>query len=307
LKRESNSEPSAQGDPERPSPIFIGTAGFHYKDWVGPFYPQSLAPASWFEFYAKEFSCLELNASFYTWIATRTMQRFAERAPERFRFTVKVHRSLTHDIADVDRGIAAMRDTAKPLVEAKKFGCFLAQFPQSFHPSEHREAYVQRLAESLQPLCVEFRSSDWQTDRAARLAEAAGFSVVAVDGPRLEGLPKLASPPVSTVGYVRLHGRNKGKWYSHDEAWERYDYLYSEEELKEVVPVILDVASRVAPRVPAGASEPASATSGGPRYGDGGETFVVFNNHYGAQAVTNARQMASLLGLPHSPAQGQLF
>lgn len=290
MRSESNNEPSATGDPKRLSRIFIGTAGFHYKDWVGRFYPLGLPPASWFEFYAKEFSCLELNASFYTWIASRTMQRFAERAPEGFRFTLKVHRSLTHDITDVDRGIAAMVDTAKPLVEAKKFGCFLAQFPQSFHPNPHREAYIERLAESLQPLCVEFRSSDWQTERVAHLAEAVGFSVVAVDGPRLEGLPKLEPPPLSTVGYVRLHGRNKGKWYSHEKAWERYDYLYTEDELKEVVPVVQEVAARVA-----------SADD------DQRETYVVFNNHYGGQAVTNARQMAALLGLPHSPAQGQLF
>jgi len=282
LKSESSNEPSAPAEPER-ARIRLGTAGFHYDDWVGPFYPENLAQSSWFEFYAQEFSCLELNASFYTWMATRTMQRFAERAPDRFRFNVKVHRSLTHDIADVDKGVAAMVDTAKPLVEANKFGCFLAQFPQSFRPSAQCEAYVERLAESLQPLCIEFRSADWQTERANRLAESAGFGIVAVDGPKLQGLPTLVPPPTSPRGYVRLHGRNKGKWYSHEEAWERYDYLYTEEELQEVAALVLDVVSRAH------------------------ETYVVFNNHYGAQAITNARQMASLLGIPHSPAQGQLF
>ncbi|MEW5882670.1 MAG: DUF72 domain-containing protein [Armatimonadota bacterium] len=297
MRSESSSEPSGQAEPERPR-ILLGTAGFHFDDWVGPFYPNNLQPSSWFEFYAQEFPCLELNATFYTWIATRTMQRFADRAPERFRFNVKVHRSLTHEIADLDKGVAAMLDTARPLREADKFGCFLAQFPQSFHPSPQRETYVQRLAESLQPLCVEFRSADWQSEGSARLAEESGFSIVAVDGPSLEGLPTLAPPPVSSRGYVRLHGRNRGKWYRHEEAWERYDYLYSEDELKEVVPVVLDVASRVASR----ASSGASSEGGGV-----GETYVVFNNHYGAQAVTNARQMAALLGLPHSPAQGQLF
>lgn len=218
------------------------------------------------------------------------MLRFAERAPERFRFTLKVHRSLTHEIADLEKGIAAMLDTARPLIEAHKFGCFLAQFPQSFHPSSQRETYVQRLAESLQPLCIEFRSADWQTERTARLAESSGFSVVAVDGPQIEGLPSLVIPPTSTRGYIRLHGRNKAKWHGHEETWERYDYLYSEDELRQIAPVVLEVASRAA-------SE-----------GNGeGETYVVFNNHYDAQAVTNARQMASLLSLPHSPAQGQLF
>ncbi|GIV02590.1 MAG: hypothetical protein KatS3mg015_1420 [Fimbriimonadales bacterium] len=277
MKNESNSEPSGPA-----KPVFLGTAGFHYQDWVGPFYPPNLSPSAWFEFYSKEFPCVELNASFYSWISAKTTQRFAERAPDGFRFNMKVHRSLTHEIQSVPNGIRAMLESARPLRETDHFGVFLAQFPVSFRPTAEAKRHIIALAERLSPLCVEFRSSDWQEGPAEVLAKQAGISVVSVDGPQISGLPEPRLEP-GTIGYLRLHGRNRKKWYDHEEAWERYDYLYSENELRELMPL-------------------ANALIEEKR-----ETYIIFNNHYGAQAVTNARQLASLLGLPLQPAQRELF
>jgi uncharacterized protein YecE (DUF72 family) len=277
LKSASNSEPF--GPAKR---VYLGTAGFHYEDWVGPFYPRNLAPSAWFEFYATEFPCVELNASFYSWISAKTMQRFAERAPEGFRFNVKVHRSLTHEIENVVHGLRAMIESVKPLREQNHFGVFLAQFPVSFRPNAESKRHVLALAERLSPLCVEFRSAQWQAHAAEELCQAAPLSVVSVDGPRLRGLPE-ARPEPGEIGYLRLHGRNRGKWYDHEEAWERYDYLYSETELQEIAPLARGLIE------------------------EKHETYIIFNNHYGAQAVTNARQMAALLGIPLQPAQRRLF
>jgi uncharacterized protein YecE (DUF72 family) len=84
-------------------------------------------------------------------------------------------------------------------------------------------------------------------------------------------------PPVavatSRVGYVRFHGRNAQKWWNHEQAWERYDYLYSEQELAEWVPKVRALASET------------------------DVTYLFFNNHYQGKSAQNARMFAKMLSL----------
>lgn len=258
--------------------IRVGTSGFSYADWVGPYYPKNLAKGKWLEFYAREFSCLEINASFYSWIAQDAMRSMASRVPDGFRFAVKLHRSMTHDNIDLDSLIRATRDQNAPLESP----VVLAQFPNAFRPSDSAWQKLEQLA-ALPNLVVEFRHAQWQaSDVVQRVAEL-GVSTCVVDMPDIPGLPRSLQEAVGPIGYLRAHGKNAGKWYNHDEAYERYDYLYSGDQIRRIAESVSRLSERAS------------------------ETFVFFNNHYGAQAVTNARQLAAELGIATTPSQGDLF
>jgi uncharacterized protein YecE (DUF72 family) len=94
-----------------------------------------------------------------------------------------------------------------------------------------------------------------------------------VDEPNLRGLFPRVSLVTSGVGYLRFHGRNAPKWWSHKEAWERYDYLYTDEEMKSWIPKIRAMEEEAA------------------------DTYVLYNNCHRGQAAVNAVRMKELLGL----------
>jgi len=260
-----------------PKPL-IGTSGFSYDDWIGPFYPKNVPKGRWFEFYSKEFSCVEINATYYSWMTAKAMESLSSRAPAGFRFAVKLHRSLTHSKDDIASGVRRTMEQNMAL----NMPMHLAQFPNAFTPSNEAWQRIEAMV-TLPRLVVEFRNAEWQTEETATRLRSMNVALCTVDAPQVRGLPKFSSEITGEVAYIRLHGRNAAKWYEHDHAFERYDYLYSEKE-------ILDLASNIA-----GMSERAK------------ESFVFFNNHYGAQAVTNARQLASALGIATTPSQSSLF
>ena len=109
--------------------IHIGTSGFSYDDWVGPYYPQDLKKTEWLSFYAREFSTLELNSSYYGIPTAFNMERMAAKTPEGFQFTVKAHQDMTHKRNDNEAVFAQFVAALAPLLEQGKFGCVLAQFP----------------------------------------------------------------------------------------------------------------------------------------------------------------------------------
>ena len=258
--------------------IHVGTSGFSYDDWVGPFYPKNLPKSKWFDFYLQEFSCTEINATYYTWMSTQAMESLASRAPVDFRFAIKLHKSLTHGKDDASEGIRATIEQNLPVDNP----VHLAQFPNGFRPSEESWQRIEALAE-LDSLVVEFRHADWQTENTIERLRSLGISLCAVDAPAVKGLPQFSEAITGEITYIRLHGRNAEKWYEHDKAYERYNYLYSYNEITELADSISEMSERCA------------------------DTFVFFNNHYAAQAVTNARQLAEVLGVATTPSQTSLF
>ena len=99
--------------------VLIGTSGYSYEDWVGPFYPQGLSKGDYLGFYAGEFPVVELNFSYYTQPSASALKRMLEKTPEDFRFCIKAHRSLTHDIGeDLPREIERYKQGIQPLVDA---------------------------------------------------------------------------------------------------------------------------------------------------------------------------------------------
>lgn len=263
--------------------IRIGTSGFSYADWVGPFYPPSCSRTRLLEFYAEEFDCVEINSTYYEPLSTRASASLVRRSPPGFTFAVKLHRDITHGRTDLKDSLRRLREQNAPFAESGKLGMLLAQFPHSFHHSTENFDYLVRLMASVQPLCIEFRSHEWLNDHVYDAMRDTGTTLCIVDEPKLQGLLPWRPMMTSNSAYIRFHGRNESKWYDHTEAWQRYDYLYTDLELDSRVPDIQRLA---------GASK---------------EAFVFFNNHYGAQAVTNARQLAAKLGMKTKRAQPDLF
>lgn len=251
--------------------IRLGTSGFSYDDWVDSYYPADLPRRDWLSYYAREFDTVELNVTYYRVPALGTVQGWADRTPTGFTFAVKAHGSLTHERTDPDyRGFV---EALQPLTAAGKLSCILAQFPHSFRPSPGSWQYLAELREGLtgSPVVVEFRHTSWvKEDTFARLKEL-GLGFCCVDEPRLSGLMPPTIRATGPVGYVRFHGRNGAKWWTHDAAWERYDYTYPEAELREWLPGLqdLDVASDV--------------------------VLVYANNHYRGQSVDALRTLRKLL------------
>lgn len=255
--------------------IRLGTSGFSYDDWIGPVYPPDLPKSGWLEHYASEFDTVELNVTYYRVPGLKTVQGWVERTPLGFSFSVKAHQSLTHERTEPDfPGFAA---GIRPLVEGGKLACVLAQFPYSFHPTEENRQYLHSLREGLAelPVVIEFRDRAWVTEETFALLERMEFGFCAVDEPRLRGLMPPVARATGPLGYVRLHGRNAEKWWRHEHAWERYDYSYSEQELNEWVPKILELDSE-APAV-----------------------LVYANNHYRGQSIETIRKLRKLLGEAH--------
>jgi uncharacterized protein YecE (DUF72 family) len=255
--------------------IYVGTSGYSYDDWVGPVYPPGLDKKNWLSFYAREFNTTEINFTYYRMPNPWTLERMAAKVPDAFVFTVKATRELTHVREDTQELFPQFREALKPLIEAGKFGCVLAQFPYSFHNTPENRAYLRTFRERMGdlPVVVEFRNREWITEGVFELLREQGLGFCCVDQPRLRGLIPPIAEATAPVAYVRFHGRNAKKWWQHEEAWERYDYTYSDDELREWVPKIHHLEEEA-------------------------ETVFAFaNNHWQGQAVGTARQLKALLGV----------
>ncbi len=258
-------------------PLHIGTCGFSYRDWVGPFYPPGIKSLDMLPFYAEQFGCVEIDSTYYAIPKPRLFESMDQRTPPSFRFAVKAPGSITHLPADTSpdpQEAASFRSSLEPISAAGKLGAVLAQFPHSFRPG--REGY--RRLEWLRDqwpdlnLIAEFRHRAWQGDETLANLRSLNIGWCNVDEPRFASLMRPGSEVTSNVGYVRFHGRNYGKWWKQERAaHERYDYLYTSEELTEWVPRIAAVDEQAK------------------------ETYVFFNNHHLGKAARNARELAATL------------
>jgi uncharacterized protein YecE (DUF72 family) len=251
----------------------IGTSGFSYKDWVGPVYPEDLPKQDWLRYYAQEFSTVELNFSYYRIPSSDSLARMADKVPDDFLFTVKAFRGITHERKDPLPLVEQFVSSLDPLLQTDKFACVLAQFPYSFHANAANRAYLATLREGFGdlPVVVEFRANDWISEQTFDELRALNFGFCCVDQPRLRGLIPPIAELTSSVAYVRFHGRNAAKWWQHDEAWERYDYNYCDEELDEWISLIRQLDEEAA------------------------LTLIYMNNHWQGKAVHTARQLRRLL------------
>lgn len=227
-------------------------------------------------YYADRFSCVELNSTFYAIPSSSAVASMVKETPSGFRFTAKLHRDITHGTQVDQTTCQRFLEAIEPLIESGKFGCVLAQFPWSFRKTQDNVSRVRDLKKMMVdiPTVIEFRNAEWITGETFNLLRELGMGFCSVDEPRLGGLMPPVAEATSNIGYIRFHGRNAAKWWQHDQPHERYDYLYTEDELGEWIPRIQHIASKT------------------------DETYVFFNNHYRGKSVENARMLARMLNVP---------
>jgi uncharacterized protein YecE (DUF72 family) len=256
--------------------VWIGTCGYSYRDWIGPFYPPGTKSPQMLDRYAQRFPAVEIDSSYYRIPSAATFESMDRRTPSGFRFTAKLPGTLTHIAADAPEtpldDAALFRENITPLVDAGKLRVVLLQFPNSFRPGVRAERHLERLREALADLSLvaEFRHKDWQSNATLELLAGLEIGWCNVDEPRFKSLLRPSSDVVGNVAYVRLHGRNAKTWWKGDAA-ERYMYSYTPDELE-------PWAARV--------GEMSAAAL---------DTYVFFNNHRFGHAASNASMFAEML------------
>ncbi|HYL09684.1 MAG TPA: DUF72 domain-containing protein, partial [Candidatus Acidoferrales bacterium] len=227
---------------------------------------------------AKFFDTIEINTSFYQPLKPEHCRQWIERVSgnPRFMFTAKLWQRFTHELAANADDERAVRAGFDPLREAGKLGALLLQFPFSFHRTKETEAYLDTLLKRFgdYPLVVEVRHASWNDPDFFEMLRERGVGFCNIDQPLIGRSLRPSERATSPVGYVRLHGRRYDTWFSDDPevpGSERYNYLYTEEELDPWVHRIRALAGRTK------------------------NTFVLTNNHFQGKAVVNALQLISVL------------
>jgi uncharacterized protein YecE (DUF72 family) len=287
----------------------IGTSGWNYPTgrgtWNGVFYPPRRGRASSVKgfdelaYYAEHFDTVEVNSSFYGPPRPEVSRAWVERTPPGFEFSLKLHQQFTHPkmyqqsalghlpgasaealtelsrvtAHDVDRFRAGL----DPIAVAGRLGALLAQFPASFHRTPTNQEYLAWLLQTFRdyPVAVELRHRDWSDqvgDTLALLSEY-GAAWVQIDEPKFRfSIRQNYLPNVKGFYYMRLHGRNAAQWWHHDVAEDRYNYLYSADELKPF-------------------AETLTATDAIVR-----KAYLYLNNHFSAKGVVNAAMLKAMVG-----------
>jgi len=253
--------------------IRVGTSGFSYPDWVGPFYPPGTRQSAMLPWYARHFDALEINFTYYRLPAPGQLEAMSTRCADRVIFAVKAWQGMTHTLDASAADIAGFSAALAPLAERGALGAVLLQFPGSFRPSTVATRRLVGLVSKLRPypLVAEFRHRSWVREETFRLLRAEGVGFCCVDEPQLPGLILPEAVATADTAYVRFHGRNAEKWFQHEQPHERYDYLYGLDELAAWVPRLRELDAAAS------------------------RTLVFMNNHYEAKAVTNAQQLKELL------------
>lgn len=261
--------------------IKIGTSGFSFRDWKGTVYPPGLPEREMLPYYEKElgFRALEVNFTYYTLPSPKSLSAMSKKTSADFEFVVKAYKGMTHEIRDRETGkMVDNRETFKnfksslaPLISEGKLASVLAQFPYGFFPNRENLNYLRRFREEMGdiPVICEFRNENWVREETFDFLSKQEIGFCIVDEPKLPKLMPYLPRATTRIGYFRFHGRNPN-WFNVPSSV-RYDYLYSEEELKEFVPDVLEVSQRSA------------------------RTFLFFNNCHAGSAAKNAAEMAKLL------------
>ena len=294
------------------SNVRIGTSGWNYPTgrgtWNGVFYPlPRQRPKSFDElsYYAEHFDTVEVNSTFYGQPREDVCRRWASRTPRGFEFSVKLYQKFTHpgmfkqrlerslpagalespgDVLDVlarpnEADLDEFRRGVEPLAGSGKLGALLAQFPPSFKDAPASRDYLAELlrAFSGHRVAVELRHRSW-SDRIGEtlsLLNEFGAAWVQIDEPKFRfSIRQNYVPNVQGFYYMRLHGRNAVHWWRHEKSEDRYDYLYSEGELKEFSETA-DAARRLVKKL-----------------------YLYTNNHFSAKSVANAAMIKKQLGEP---------
>jgi len=256
--------------------LYIGPAGWSYKDWVGPVYPPGKR-IDQLVMIARYFNCIELNSSFYRVPGERLVQSWVRRLSDTpdFTLTVKVWQRFTHERKGNSDEAKRFIHSFDLLLERGQVGAFLLQFPWSFRNDTDTRQLLERLASWFDgyPTAVELRHGSWNTSEALQLLSESGLAFCNIDQPVIgNSIPPTTYVTDERLGYIRLHGRNRRNWFRENAGRdERYDYLYNDRELEEWRKRASHLMNKVH------------------------TLFVITNNHFRGQALANAFQLRFLL------------
>jgi uncharacterized protein YecE (DUF72 family) len=280
------------------SNLRIGTSGWNYPSgqgtWKGIFYPPVQkgrraggATKPRFDelaYYAEHFDTVEINTTFYGQPRAPVAQTWVDRTPAGFEFSLKLYRGLTHadtsTVPSLDlEAIDEYRRGIEPLAAAGKIGALLAQFPPSFKQSAESQGYLDALLRRFRdyPVAVELRHRSWSDNFPSTLSllNSHNAALTQIDEPKFKvSIRQNQLPNITGFYYMRLHGRNAAQWWKHDKSEDRYNYLYSADELKSF-------------------SETAGAARRLVK-----KFYLYFNNHFASKAVVNAVMIKKQLGEP---------
>lgn len=256
-------------------PVFIGTSGYSYQDWKSFFYPADLSSKDYLYYYSNFFNTVELNFTYYCLPGSYNLSSICSKVKDMqgFVFSVKACSIFTHQRIYSGEDAKKFIESLKPLSEYSRLGSILFQFPYSFKLSQISLDYISRIGEDFKgyDLCMEFRNNCWLDTKALSLLKDSNIGFCNVDEPQLWGLLPATDICTSETGYIRFHGRNKQSWWEHENAFERYDYMYKQEELAEWIPRMKNIGEKSK------------------------KVFVYFNNHYKGKAAKSALMFAELL------------
>jgi len=241
--------------------LLLGCSGWHYKDWVGPFYREEAK--SKLAAYSKVFKTAEIDSTFYAYPSKGMVMGWLKYTHADFIYSAKLPRLITHKKKlDLSRGVEEdlqrFCELMGPLQQNGKLGCLLAQLPPGLKFNlPLMESFLSVLPSSFR-LAVEFRNVSWLRDETWRLLERYNVAYTIVDEPLLPADVKVTSD----IAYIRWHGRGEYPWYN---------YHYKTEELERWVPKVKETVNQAE------------------------TTFGYFNNHYHAYAVKNCLEMMDML------------
>jgi uncharacterized protein YecE (DUF72 family) len=271
------------------------------------FYPPSRGRAKTFDelaFYAEHFDTVEVNSTFYGQPRAEITRAWSARTPSRFEFSIKLYQKFTHPRMFKDRLSGGLPDEAArdpaildalaqptsadidefrrgidPLASSGRLGALLAQFPASFKDGPASRDYLAGLlgAFAEYPVAVELRHKSWSDRIGDTLSLLNTFNAawVQIDEPKFRfSIRQNHLPNIRGFYYMRLHGRNAGQWWGHDKSEDRYNYLYSADELKEFTDTA-DAAQALVKKL-----------------------YLYTNNHFSAKSVANAAMIKRQLGQP---------
>ena len=259
------------------SKILVGPAGWSYADWEGVVYPRS-KPRGFHEaaYLAQYFDTIEINTSFYNPLRAEVAAAWVEkiRHNPNFQFTAKLWKRFTHDREASLKDEKICKQGLAPLAAAGRLGALLLQFPWSFKNTRENHEYMSGLCMQFTefPLVVEVRHSSWNQPEVFDRLRELGVGFCNIDQPVIGRSLAPSEHVTMPVGYVRLHGRNYEHWFiANERPEERYNYLYSMDELKPWAERISHIAQSAE------------------------VVFVITNNHYQGKAIANALQLTSIL------------
>jgi uncharacterized protein YecE (DUF72 family) len=252
-------------------------------------------------FYSAHFNTVEVNTTFYGQPRAEVTRGWVERTPSGFDFSLKLYQKFTHPKMFRDAALKTapgsegalldllstvtqsdideFKSGVDPLAGAGKLGALLAQFPPSFKDTPPSRDYLMQLLRAFAeyPLAVELRHKSWSDalGETLSLLNAFGAAWVQIDEPKFRfSIRQNYLPNVTSFYYMRLHGRNAAQWWKHDKSEDRYNYLYSAQELQEF-------------------SETANAAKELVR-----KSYLYTNNHFSSKSVVNAVMLKAQLGQP---------